>query len=127
MTDQNKPGCPVSAEPASARVAQDERFASAVSAYLDGELKGEELAEFEALLRNDEALSREVAGMRRIGRQLTALGADILDEPIPDAMLEALARLEVGVTPGYVPRSLAGALNWQLQVRMPLLLFFCSF
>jgi anti-sigma factor RsiW len=94
MTDQNKSGCPMSAEPAGTRVAQDERLASAVSAYLDGELKGEELAEFETLLRNDEVLSREVAGMRRIGQQLTALGADILDEPIPDTMLEALARLE---------------------------------
>jgi anti-sigma factor RsiW len=93
MTDQNKPGCALSAEPAAARVAQDEKLASAISAYLDGELTGEELAKFEALLRNDEALSREVAGMRRIGQQLTTLGADILDEPIPDAMLEALARL----------------------------------
>jgi len=94
MTDQNKPVCLVSAELASARARLDERLASTVSAYLDGELAGKELAEFEALLRSDEVLSHEVAGMRRIGQQLTALGADILDEPIPDAMLEALARLE---------------------------------
>ena len=96
MTDQSKDGCSMSAEPTGARVVQDEGLASAISAYLDGELAGEELLKFEALLRNDEALSREVAGMRRIGRQLTTLGADILDEPIPDAMLEALARLESG-------------------------------
>ena len=50
--------------------------------------------EFETLLRNNEALSREIAEMRRIDRQLTGLGADILDEPIPEALLEALAQLE---------------------------------
>ncbi len=94
MTDQKKTGRLASAEPPGARAGLDERLASVVSAYLDGELAGKELAEFEALLRNDEALSHEVAGMRRISQQLTTLGTEILDEPIPDAMLEALARLE---------------------------------
>ncbi len=50
--------------------------------------------ELETLLRNNEALSREIAEMRRIDRQLTGLGADILAEPIPEALLEALAQLE---------------------------------
>ncbi len=77
-----------------ARVAQDERLAATVSAYLDGELSGEDLAEFETLLQSDEALSREIAEMQRIDRQLNGLGADILAEPIPEALLEALARLE---------------------------------
>ncbi len=77
-----------------AQVARDEGSASAVSAYLDGELTGDELVEFETLLRNDEALSREIAAMRRIDQQLTGLGADVLDEPIPEALLVALARLE---------------------------------
>jgi anti-sigma factor RsiW len=94
MTDQNKPSYPLSAEAGGARVAQDEGLASVVSAYLDGELTGEELVEFETFLRNDEALSREIVEMRRIDRQLTGLGADILAEPIPEALLEALARLE---------------------------------
>jgi anti-sigma factor RsiW len=94
MTNQNKPSYRLSADVGGARVAQDEGLASVVSSYLDGELSGEELVEFETLLRNNEALSREIAEMRSIDRQLTGLGADILDEPIPEALLEALAQLE---------------------------------
>jgi anti-sigma factor RsiW len=94
MIDQNKSNYPLSAEAGGARAMQDEGLASLVSAYLDGELTGEELVEFETFLRNDEALSREIAEMRRIDRQLTGLGADILAEPIPEALLEALAQLE---------------------------------
>jgi anti-sigma factor RsiW len=99
MTDQNKPGRPTSADLAGARVAQDEGLAAMVSAYLDGELSGEDLAEFEALLQTDEALSREIVEMRRINRQLSGLGADILAEPIPDILLEPLARLETRAIP----------------------------
>jgi anti-sigma factor RsiW len=94
MTNQNKPSYRLSVEAGDARVTQDEGLASVVSSYLDGELSGEQLVEFETLLRNDEALSREIAEMRSIDRQLTGLGADILDEPIPEALLEALAQLE---------------------------------
>ena len=94
MTNQNKPSYRLSVESGGARVTQDEGLASVVSAYLDGELSGEELVEFETHLRNDEALSREIAEMRRIDRQLTGLGADILAEPIPEALLEALAQLD---------------------------------
>ena len=94
MTNQNKPSYRLSVEAGGVRVTQDEGLASVVSSYLDGELSGEELVEFETLLRNNEALSREIAEMRSIDRQLTGLGADILAEPIPEALLEALARLE---------------------------------
>jgi len=54
------------------------------------EMTAEDLVEFEALLSNDDALSSEIAEVRRIHRQLTEIGADILEEPIPDALLEAL-------------------------------------
>ena len=94
MTDKNKPSRPGSTELRGARVAHDEVFAATVSAYLDGELAGEELGEFEALLLTDESLSREIGEMRRIDRQLSGLGTDILAEPIPEALLEPLARLE---------------------------------
>ncbi len=94
MTDKNKPGRPGSPELRGARVAYDEGLAAAVSAYLDGELTGEDLVEFETLLLADESLSREIAEMRRIDRQLSGLGTDILAEPIPEALLEPLARLE---------------------------------
>jgi anti-sigma factor RsiW len=72
----------------------DEGLTAKVSAYLDGELHGPELAQFEALLQADRALALEVAGMRRIGRHLAKLGADVLEEPIPEALLETLSRLE---------------------------------
>ena len=94
MTNQNKPSFRLCAKAGGARVTQDEGLAAVVSSYLDGELTGEELVEFETLLRNNDALSREIAEMRRIDWQLTGLGADILDEPIPEALLEALAQLE---------------------------------
>jgi anti-sigma factor RsiW len=74
-------------------LAQDEELAATVSAYLDGELTGQALADFEALLHANEALSRELSEMRRIDRWLTDIGADILSEPVPEALLAPLARL----------------------------------
>jgi anti-sigma factor RsiW len=94
ITDSKRPGAPRRAELGRGRLAQDEDLAVKASAYLDGELAGEDLARFEALLLSDEALSLEVAGMQRIGQQLTRLGAGMLNEPIPGALLEPLARLK---------------------------------
>jgi anti-sigma factor RsiW len=93
MTDPKRPGRPKSNELGSGQLTLEEGLTGKVSAYLDGELHGPDLAQFEALLKTDEALALEVAGMRRIGRQLTKLGADILAEPIPDALLDTLTRL----------------------------------
>src|SRR6516165_8183443 len=80
-------------EPEISLLAQDEELAAAVSAYLDGELTGQALADFEALMQANEALTREVAEMRRINRWLTDIGADILSEPVPEALLAPLSRL----------------------------------
>jgi anti-sigma factor RsiW len=80
-------------EPGISLLAQDEELAATASAYLDGELAGQALADFEALLHADEALSREVAAMQRIERWLTDIGADILSEPVPEALLVPLSRL----------------------------------
>ncbi len=93
ITDLKRPNGPRRAE-LGGQLAQDEGLAAKVSAYLDGELAGEDLARFEAHLHSDHVLSLEIAGMRRIGRQLTKLGADILAEPIPEALLETLVRLK---------------------------------
>jgi anti-sigma factor RsiW len=76
-------------------LAQDEELAATVSAYLDGELAGQALEDFEALLGTNKALSREVAGMRRINSWLTEVGAEILSEPVPEALLAPLSRLPV--------------------------------
>jgi anti-sigma factor RsiW len=80
-------------EPGISLLAQDEELAATVSAYLDGELTGQALAEFEALMHSNEALSREVAEMRRIDRWLTDIGAEVLTEPVPEALLTPLSRL----------------------------------
>jgi anti-sigma factor RsiW len=94
MTHLKRLGRPRRAELGGEQLIQDEGLAAKVSAYLDGELAGDDLVQFEALLQSDKALALEIAGMRRIGRQLTKLGADILAEPIPDALLDTLGQLE---------------------------------
>jgi anti-sigma factor RsiW len=94
MTEKTKTSAAGAVRAEGPEVLQDETTAAMVSAYLDGELNGEELLSFEILLRDNEALSREVVEIRRINRQLTELGADILSEPIPDALIEALSRLQ---------------------------------
>jgi anti-sigma factor RsiW len=93
MTDKDQSGEPSDSDPCPSPVSKDDRLTAPVSAYLDGELAGRELEEFEALLRDNQALARRVAEMRQIELQLTQMGVDILEEPIPEAMLEALSRL----------------------------------
>jgi anti-sigma factor RsiW len=94
-TEKTQTGIQECGESGISPLAQDEELAAAVSAYLDGELAGQALADFEALLHTNEALSREVAEMRRIDHCLTDIGADILSEPVPEALLAPLSRLRV--------------------------------
>ncbi len=94
ITDKTKQGAAANSDTGASQVSRDEALAGKVSAYLDGELSGRDLMDFETLLKNDAALSREIAEMARIDRQLTQMGADILTEPIPDALLEALSQLK---------------------------------
>lgn len=77
-----------------AEILKDDRLAASVSDYLDGQLSGEDLAEFEALLRNDETLAREIQEMRTIELQLMKMGADILSEPVPETLLDTFSRLK---------------------------------
>ena len=93
MTDQKMPGDPKGANPRQAGMLKDERLAGMVSAYLDGELAGKDLDEFESLLKSDAAIAREVQEMRSIESRLMEMGADILSEPVPEAMLEALSKI----------------------------------
>jgi anti-sigma factor RsiW len=93
-TDKTKPGAPSSVEASTAQVSLDDELAATVSAYLDGELSGQDLANFETRLLENDPLKRAVAEMRRIDRQLTKLGAEILAEPVPDALLQALEPLK---------------------------------
>ncbi len=93
MTEQKKLGDSSDGNPKQGEILKDEELAATVSAYLDGELEGKALEEFEALLKRNAALAREVQDMRNIELRLTEMGADILLEPLPDAMLEALSKI----------------------------------
>jgi anti-sigma factor RsiW len=94
MTDQKVLGNQRWVETKQAELLKDERLAAVISAYLDGELEGKDLEEFESLLKSDPALAREVQEMRAIELRLMEMGADILSEPVPDAMLEALSKID---------------------------------
>jgi anti-sigma factor RsiW len=94
MTDQKVLGNQRWVETKKAELLKDERLAAVISAYLDGELKGKDLEEFESLLKSDPALAREVQEMRVIELRLMEMGADILSEPVPELMLEALSKIE---------------------------------
>jgi anti-sigma factor RsiW len=69
---------------------RDERLADMLSSYLDKGLRGRELTEFEALLLENPAIAREVEDMRRVEEALKLMGEDVLHEPIPPMLLEAL-------------------------------------
>ncbi len=62
-------------------------------AYLDGELQGKELAAFQTFLSENPGWQRVIDTMRRIEEELKDLGADILLEPVPDFLFDALERL----------------------------------
>jgi anti-sigma factor RsiW len=90
MSEKNKPMEPEDGN--STLFADDERLAARLSAYLDGELAGASLIEFEALLESDPKLARAVRDMRQIEHQLGLLGTDILSEEIPDTLLSTLSQ-----------------------------------
>jgi anti-sigma factor RsiW len=94
MTDQKMLGNQRGVKTKQVEFLKDERLAAAISAYLDGELEGKDLEEFESLLKSNPALSREVQDMRAIELRLLEMGADILSEPVPDAMLETLSKID---------------------------------
>jgi anti-sigma factor RsiW len=94
MTDQKVLGNQRWVETKQAELLKDERLAAVISAYLDGELKGKDLEEFGSLLKSNTALAREVQEMRVIELRLMEMGADILSEPVPELMLEALSKID---------------------------------
>ena len=93
MTDKKMLGDSTGTNPRQAGILKDERLATTVSAYLDGELEGNDLDEFESLLKSDAGLAREVQEMRSIESRLMEMGTDILAEPVPEAMLKALSKI----------------------------------
>ncbi|MBT3069324.1 hypothetical protein KKP04_00365 [Rhodomicrobium sp. Az07] len=92
MREQPKPV--LQPDDPSSAISKDDRLPVTVSAYLDGELLGDELASFEALLKANPALASEVAEMRQIEKQLAQIGSDILAEPVPEALTRAIAEFQ---------------------------------
>ena len=68
----------------------DKRLAGLLSLYLDNSLSGDELIEFDALLLEKPELAREVEEMQRVEQGLKLMGQEILQEPVPEALLKAL-------------------------------------
>ncbi len=92
MTKQKQLGEPAGGD--RGEILKDARLADTVSAYIDGQLSGEDLERFKALLESNGSLAREVQDMRDIELQLMDMGSDILSEPVPETLLEAFKRLE---------------------------------
>lgn len=96
MTERKKLAERSGSDPGPVEILRDERLAAAISAYLDGELAGEDLVEFEALLKRDALLAHDVRDLRNIQSRLAEMGADILAEPLPEGMLKTLGKLNCG-------------------------------
>ncbi|MGO9545519.1 MAG: hypothetical protein ACLPPF_12090 [Rhodomicrobium sp.] len=67
--------------------------ATYLRASLDGELKGRELAAFEALPSKDASCRRALNAIRRTEQALKQIGAEILFEPVPQFLLDVLSPL----------------------------------
>lgn len=65
---------------------RDERLV----AYADGELSGDQLAQFEAELAADPGLAQAVEKHRALARRLSAAYAPVLDEPVPSRLTSAV-------------------------------------
>lgn len=74
----------------------DEWRRGALSAYMDGELAGRDLETFEQLLKDDPALLRQIDEMRSIEAELMDLGAEILNEALPETMLATFSKILKG-------------------------------
>ncbi|MCB1745372.1 MAG: anti-sigma factor [Gammaproteobacteria bacterium] len=83
------------------------------SAYVDGELSGEQLAAFEAGLSSSDELRAMVEDYRRINQGLRHLHAELLSAPAPSQhleLLESTARKHRPVWPWAMAAGLAGLL-----------------
>jgi anti-sigma factor RsiW len=80
-------------------------------AYVDGELSKDCATEFEAALANDPDAARDVADWRRQREALKAAFDGVLDEPIPPAILAAVA-----------PRPVVSSFRPMLQLAAALML-----
>ena len=64
--------------------------------YIEGRLDAAARAKVEARLANDPRLSAEVERLRRQAIKLQEMGKNVLDEPIPDDMLQLIEKFGRG-------------------------------
>ncbi len=63
------------------------------AAYLDGELSGDALEKLEKWIAGDADLAAEVEELRQLDASLRGLGADIMNEPVPEQLLSVVRDL----------------------------------
>jgi anti-sigma factor RsiW len=61
--------------------------------YLDGRLSAKRRVEVEAFLERNPESAAEVVALRAQSMALRRLGAEILDEPVPDRLMDLVRRL----------------------------------
>jgi len=64
----------------------------AIQAYIDGLLRGRELATVAAYLHEHPEVASEVEILRRQNQALKQIGEEVLDEPVPERLRAVLRR-----------------------------------
>lgn len=72
---------------------EDEAMAQDFAAYLDGELSGDAFEKLEKRIAEDAELAAEVEELRQLDVLLRGLGADIMNEPVPEQLLSVVRDL----------------------------------
>jgi anti-sigma factor RsiW len=75
-----------------------------VQDYVDGRLRGRELAAMVAYLLADPELASEIESLRRQNEALKRLGQDVLDEPVPERLRDVIRRRASPEPNGIGPR-----------------------
>jgi hypothetical protein len=88
-----------------------------IHAYVDGALDAETAARLEADSRNDAALAARIAQQRELRARLRAEYDPVLEEPVPQRLLEALAGPKSGatITPIGAARKTGPRPSWSLR------------
>ncbi len=86
-------------------------YADKLSAFLDGELPKAEADEIEAALADDPALLAEMEALVAADDMARKVFAEGLDEPVPDALVDAIRMAEVSA-PANLPTAPRGVPLW---------------
>ena len=73
----------------------EQKHSDQVSAFIDGELKGEELASFQAAMESDPELAAEVNGLRLLVSDLAAMPAVETPSGFAEGVLARVADLPI--------------------------------